>query len=74
MESSQVGRLLVLLGMIVVMVGLLVWSGALNWFGRLPGDVRIEKPGHRVYIPWVSLLAVSIGFNLLVWLLRRFLR
>jgi uncharacterized protein YybS (DUF2232 family) len=74
MESSQVGRLLVLLGMIVVMVGLLVWSGALNWFGRLPGDVRIEKPGYRVYIPWVSLLAVSIGFNLLVWLLRRFMR
>jgi uncharacterized protein YybS (DUF2232 family) len=74
MEPSQLGRFIVFLGMIVVMVGLLVWSGAMNWFGRLPGDVRIEKPEYRVYIPWVSLLAVSIGFNLLVLLLRRFLR
>lgn len=74
MTAMQMGRILVLVGMIIVMVGLLVWSGALNWFGRLPGDVRIERNNTRVYIPWVSMLAVSVAFNALVWILRRFLR
>ena len=72
MAPFQLGRLLVLVGMIVVMVGLLVWSGLMNWFGRLPGDVRVEKPGVCLYIPWVSLLVISVGINLLVLLVKRF--
>jgi hypothetical protein len=74
MALDQYGRLIVLVGLIIVMVGLLVWSGALGWFGRLPGDVRVERPGFRLYLPWVSLLVVSAAFNLLVLLVRRFLR
>lgn len=74
MPPVQFGRLIVLVGLLIVMVGLLVWSGLLNWFGRLPGDVRIERPGFRLYLPWVSLLVVSAGFNLLVLLGRKFLR
>jgi hypothetical protein len=74
MTPVQIGRIIVLVGLLVVMVGLLVWSGALNWFGRLPGDVRIQKPGYRVYVPWVSLVVVSAAFNLAIWLARRFLR
>ena len=74
MAPVQIGRILVLVGLLVTMVGLLVWSGALNWFGRLPGDIRIQKPGYRVYVPWVSLVLVSTLFNLAIWLGRRFLR
>ena len=73
MTPLHPGRLLILVGLIVVLVGLLVSSGALNWFGRLPGDLRIERPDGRIMIPWVSLLVVSVVFNLLVWLGRRFL-
>ena len=74
MITVHVGKLLVLVGLIVAMVGLLVWSGVLNWFGRLPGDVRVERPGFRLIVPWVSLLVVSAGFNLLIYIARRFLR
>ncbi len=74
MAPVQIGRIIVLVGLLVTMVGLLVWSGALNWFGRLPGDIRIQKPGYRVYVPWVSLVIVSTLFNLVIWLGRRFLR
>ncbi len=72
MPTLHPGRLLILIGLITVMVGLLVSSGALNWFGRLPGDIRIDRPGLRIDVPWVSLLVISIVFNLLVWLGRRF--
>ena len=53
-------------------VGLMVWSGALSWFGRLPGDIRIERESVRVYVPIVSMLLVSAALSLLAYLVRRF--
>jgi hypothetical protein len=53
-------------------VGLLAWSGALSWFGRLPGDIRVERPGVRIYVPIVSTLLASIALTVLLNLLRRF--
>jgi hypothetical protein len=63
---------MVVLGVGLVIVGLLVWSGALSWFGRLPGDIRIERESVHVYIPLVSMLLVSVVLSLLLYLIRRF--
>jgi hypothetical protein len=63
--------MLVGLGAALVVVGLLVWSGALSWFGRLPGDVRIERDSVHIYVPLVSMLLVSLGLSLVLYLLRR---
>jgi di/tricarboxylate transporter len=71
-SSAGPGPLLVWLGAVVILVGLLVWSGALGWFGRLPGDIRIEREGLRVYIPLVSMLLLSAALSLLLYLFRRF--
>jgi hypothetical protein len=67
------GPLLVGLGIALVVLGLLVWSGALSWFGRLPGDVRIERESVHVYVPLASMLLVSVALSLLLYLLRRLL-
>jgi hypothetical protein len=72
MSAAGPGPLLVGLGAVVILVGLLVWSGALGWFGRLPGDIRIERDGLRVYIPLVSMLLLSAAVSLLLYLIRRF--
>jgi hypothetical protein len=64
---------MVALGVGLVIVGLLVWSGALSWFGRLPGDIRIERESAHVYIPLVSMLLVSVVLSLLMYVIRRFL-
>jgi Protein of unknown function (DUF2905) len=72
MGSRPLGLLIVLLGLAAVVVGLLVWSGALSWFGRLPGDVRIDRGNVKVYFPWVSMLLISLVLTLLLNLLRRF--
>ena len=63
---------LVTIGVAIILVGLLVWSGGLSWFGRLPGDIRIERPTVRVYVPIVSMLLVSVGLSLLLYLINRF--
>lgn len=65
------GPLLVGLGVILVLVGLLVWSGALSWFGRLPGDIRIERDSVRVYIPLASMLLISVVLSVVLYLVRR---
>jgi hypothetical protein len=65
------GPLLVTLGIALAVVGLLVWWGAFGWFGRLPGDIRIERESVRVYIPLVSMLLVSAGLSLVLYLIRR---
>ncbi len=69
---NQLGPGLVAVGLAISLIGVLVWSGALSWFGRLPGDIRIESGGTRVYIPIVSCLVLSAVATLLVYLVRRF--
>ena len=69
---SSPGPVLVALGIGLVVLGLLVWSGALSWFGRLPGDVRIERESVRIYVPLASMLVVSVALSFLLYLVRRF--
>ncbi len=71
MDSRSLGLLIAGLGAGAVVVGLLVASGALSWFGRLPGDIRIEGTNTRVYIPITSMIIVSVVLTLLLSLLRR---
>jgi Protein of unknown function (DUF2905) len=72
MPSRGLGLLLVGLGVAAILVGLLVWAGWLSWFGRLPGDIRIERENARVYFPITSMILISIVLSLLMALLRRF--
>jgi membrane protein implicated in regulation of membrane protease activity len=72
MPRSNAGFMLMIAGIVLVVIGALVWLGWLSWFGRLPGDVRIERPGVRVYIPITTMILLSIVLSLLAAILRRF--
>jgi hypothetical protein len=67
-----VGALLITIGLALVLVGLLVSLGGFGWFGRLPGDIRIERETVRIYIPFASMIVISIVLNLIFYLVRRF--
>jgi uncharacterized protein HemY len=71
MDARSAGLWIAILGGIAVVVGLLIASGALGWFGRLPGDIRIETDKTRVYIPITSMLIASVVISVLLWLIRR---
>jgi NAD/NADP transhydrogenase beta subunit len=66
------GTILVTIGVGLILIGLLLWSGSLSWFGRLPGDIRIERETVRIYVPIVSMLLVSVVVSLVLYLVRRF--
>ncbi|MDP0500713.1 MAG: DUF2905 domain-containing protein [Verrucomicrobiota bacterium JB022] len=72
---EPLGKAIVCLGLLLVVVGLVVWlaggRGWLDWFGRLPGDVRFESGSTRVYFPVVTCIVVSIVLSLVMWLFRR---
>jgi hypothetical protein len=72
MDARALGLTVVALGIVAVVVGLVIYAGGLSWFGRLPGDIRIENDGFRLYIPIVSMLLVSLVLSLLSIVLRRF--
>jgi uncharacterized protein HemY len=57
--------------LVIVLIGLGIWSGALGWFGRLPGDIRIERDSVRVYVPLASMLVISLVLSLIMYLLNR---
>mgnify|MGYP001340588979 CR=1 FL=1 len=68
---SPLGALFIAAGALLILIGLLVWSGALSWFGRLPGDIRIERPNVRFYFPFASMLVLSILLSVLLAIVRR---
>ncbi|WNG49798.1 DUF2905 domain-containing protein [Archangium minus] len=67
------GLMLMVAGAVLVVIGLLVYSGALSWFGRLPGDLRWEGEHTRIYVPFASMLLLSVLLSLMAFVLRRLL-
>ena len=72
MRARSFGTWLIIGGLLLVVIGLLANSGALSWFGRLPGDIRIERDNVRFYFPVVSMIVVSAALSLVFYLVGRF--
>jgi di/tricarboxylate transporter len=71
MTPPSAGPLLIAVGLGIALIGLLVWSGGLSWFGRLPGDIRIERETVHIYIPLVSMFLLSVVLSLIMYLINR---
>jgi len=64
---------LVVVGLGLVALGLLVWlGGKINLpLGRLPGDLRVDRPNFKFYFPLTTCVLISIVLTLIMWLLRK---
>jgi hypothetical protein len=68
----ELGKFVVVIGVLVTLVGLVMWSGfAPKWLGRLPGDIRIERGHSAFYFPIVTCIILSIVLSLLLSIFRR---
>jgi hypothetical protein len=62
---------LIIIGVVILAVGLLwPWLGKIP-LGRLPGDIIIDRPNLKVYIPITSMVLVSIVVSIILWLFRK---
>ena len=72
----DVGRLLIILGFIIVALGIVILlAGRLPFIGHLPGDILIRRGGGSFYFPLVTCLLLSIALtvvlNVLTLIFRR---
>ena len=78
MELEQIGRLLLLLGAGIFLLGGLLWIMSrvpiLNQFGKLPGDIRVEGENFSCFAPIVSMIILSILLSLALNLISRLLK
>ena len=72
--NSETGKWIVTAGVIIVLIGVIIYffHDKLNWIGRLPGDIRIEKENFRFYFPIVTMILLSLVATLVIWLARKF--
>jgi hypothetical protein len=69
---GDLGKLLMVLGGAIFAAGAFVaLAGKLPWFGRLPGDIVVERGPVTFYFPIVTCVIISIALSLLFWLFRR---
>lgn len=69
--SPELGRLILVIGLVLVVVGGLAALGVRLPFGRLPGDIAIEGERGGVYIPIATMIVISIVLTVLVNLFLR---
>lgn len=69
---NEIGKFLVIVGILLVVAGTLIWSGVgRGWIGRLPGDVHYSRGDFHFYFPIATCFIVSALITLILWLLRK---
>lgn len=68
---ASLGKLLLILGGAIALLGLAFLVGGRFGLGRLPGDLHFGRRGVEVWIPITSMLLVSLVLSLFLHLFRR---
>jgi magnesium-transporting ATPase (P-type) len=65
-------RWFIVAGLFLIIIGALLYVAPwlFNWFGKLPGDIRIEKEHSRIYFPVTSMIVISIVLTIAVNIIR----
>ncbi len=65
-------RLLIVAGLVLLAAGVLLYFAPhMPWLGRLPGDIRVERPSFRFYAPLTTSIIISVVLSLILWLVAR---
>jgi uncharacterized protein YybS (DUF2232 family) len=69
---NELGKMLLVLGAVLALVGLLLWTGlGKGWLGRLPGDVHYSRGNFTFHFPLITCILVSLLLTFLLWLFRK---
>jgi hypothetical protein len=71
---QQTGKMILVVGLLLVVVGIVVYFAGdkLNWLGKLPGDIRVEKENFRFYAPITTMIIISVVVSLLIRIFQKF--
>ena len=71
--NSDTGKYIIIAGVMVVLLGVIIYffHDKLNWIGRLPGDIRIEKENFRFYFPITTMIIFSILITIIIQVIKK---
>lgn len=71
-EFNQLGKVLILVGVFIAVLGLLILLGnKIPWLGKLPGDIYIKKENFTFYFPIVTSILLSLIISLIIYFFRK---
>lgn len=65
-------RWFIIAGIVLIIIGVLLYltPWMFSWFGKLPGDIRIEKGNSKVFIPITSMIVISVILTIVINIIR----
>jgi hypothetical protein len=71
--DQNTGKYIIGFGVLIVVTGIVIYffHDRLHWFGRLPGDIRVEKPNFKFYFPITTMILLSLLITLIVNIIKR---
>ncbi len=72
--SNETGKWIIAVGIFIVIAGVIVYffSDKLQWIGRLPGDIRIERKNFKFYFPITTTILFSLLLTFIMYVVRKF--
>jgi len=66
------GKYLIYIGIAIVFLGIILYyfPNAFKWFGKLPGDIRIERENSKFYFPITTMILISVLLNVILRIFR----
>lgn len=73
--NSDTGKYIIFAGILIVLLGVLIYffHDKLNWIGRLPGDIRIERENFKFYFPITTMIIFSVVITVIIQVIKRIL-
>ena len=71
--NSDTGKYIIMAGVMIVLLGVIIYFfyDKLNWIGRLPGDIRIEKENFKFYFPITTMIIFSVLVTIIIQIIRK---
>ncbi len=65
---NTLGKFLVVIGLLILVIGIaiLIFGNIFSWFGKLPGDIKIQKENFTFYAPITSMILISVILSLII--------
>ena len=72
--NAETGKWIIIIGVFIILIGVVIYffHDKLNWIGKLPGDIKIEKENFRFYFPFTTMILFSLIISLIVQLIKKF--
>lgn len=73
--NNTTGKYIIIIGAIIILIGVIIYffHDKLNWIGKLPGDISVEKENFKFYFPITTMILLSLAVTFIVNLVRKFL-